>query len=140
MVWFSVRSLKCIPRGTQNKQQRAEHPQPWKFTFNHKFIKTLYTSGSQPLLRGPQVLREQSFSAPKKFEIHNLVFYKMKFLSRYDGFSIDLLSGAPRPLKGWETLLYAFDLWVVERSKALFVQSCALDIVGSDPCLVSEKE
>ena len=36
---------------------------------------------------------------PEKFEIHNMLCFKMKFDSRYEGFSDNIL-------KGWETLVY----------------------------------
>ena len=44
---------------------------------------------------------------PEKFEIHNMLYLKMKFLTPdIRGLQTILLSGAPRPLKGWETLFY----------------------------------
>ena len=57
------------------------------------------------LLQEPQVLCEQRYSAPpKKFEIHNLHAKKLSLTLDMRGFPPILFSGAPQPLKGWETL------------------------------------
>ena len=86
-------------------------------------------SGSRPLLRDVithQVLsKKNQKSAPrKKIKIIAILRLKMYYFIEYDKFTFNLLIGALKTLKGWETLLP--NLLTTTKTKNNLIKICLL--------------